>query len=47
MKARWFKGVVKSSIVILMLMAAVVVVAAPVKIVYWRALTGAAGDAQV
>lgn len=35
-----------SSVVVLLLAAASVVPAAPVKVVYWRALTGAAGDVQ-
>jgi sn-glycerol 3-phosphate transport system substrate-binding protein len=46
MKTRRFRVLVVSSVVFLMLCAAALAPAAPVKVVYWRALTGAAGDVQ-
>jgi sn-glycerol 3-phosphate transport system substrate-binding protein len=46
MKTRRFRGLLVSSIVFFVLLAAVMAPAAPVKVVYWRALTGAAGDVQ-
>jgi len=46
MHKRRFRGLIVSAILFLLLAVAVTAPAAPVKVVYWRALTGAAGDVQ-
>jgi sn-glycerol 3-phosphate transport system substrate-binding protein len=46
MKTRRFRVLLASSVVFFVLLGAALAPAAPVKVVYWRALTGVAGDVQ-
>jgi sn-glycerol 3-phosphate transport system substrate-binding protein len=46
MRVRGFRGLVVALVVLLLASVTTLAPAAPVKVVYWRALTGAAGDVQ-